>query len=67
MKDHAKELYLLYKQASVEQDPQKFKGLITKIFQFLEADQKRLRGNAPSKHADSRSVQGRLVQEAPIG
>jgi hypothetical protein len=52
MKDHAKEWNRLCKKASVEQDPHKVRGLVAKIFQFLAAEQKRQRGNAPSKRAD---------------
>jgi hypothetical protein len=68
MENFAKQLNRLYKQASVEKDPQKFQRLIEKIFQFIEADQKRQSGNAPLNHADSRSEQSRLVVwAAPIG
>jgi hypothetical protein len=67
MKHYAKQWNRLCKQASVEQDPQKVRRLIEKIFEFIEAEQKRLRGNAPLNHAASRGEQSRLVRAAPIG
>ena len=66
MKHYAKQWNRLCRQASVEQDPQKVQRLIEKIFQFLEAEQDRLRGNAPLNQADSRSEQSRLARTAPI-
>jgi hypothetical protein len=67
MKHYAKQLNRLYKQASVEQDPQKVRRLIEKIFEFIEAQQKRPSGHAPLNHADPRGEQSRLVRAAPIG
>ena len=67
MKHYGKQLNGLCKQASVEKDPQKVQRLVEKIFQFIEAEQKRLSGNAPLNPVDSRSEQSRLVRAAPIG
>jgi len=67
MKHYAKQLNRLSKQASVEKDPQKAQRLIEKIFQFIEAEQKGLSGNAPLNPAHFRSEQSKLVRATPIG
>jgi len=60
MKQYAEEWNRLYKQALVEQDPQKVQRLIEEIFRFLE---KRLSSSASPKHADFRSAQSRLLRD----